>query len=437
MRGRRTLRLTTAATALVLFLAGCSTGAKTKAATSGSTEAPSGSITFWIQSADPFVAAHKAVIAEFEKDNPGSKVNLVQLPFADFQTRLTASLPQGTGPDAFEGYVPWMTGAIRAGQLDPVPSSYLTTADIEKRYYSSTLPSLKYKDTYFGLPANLAAGSTRVLLINSDVVRKAAVTVPADGASFEAWVAFWKSLTKQANGKTTLEGLGQSCGQPADQFLSYLLEYGGSLLSEDQRSAAFNSPAGVSALTTLTQLTTKYHVDDAAITDNNCIPQGVAATGYRGTWVLAAYKATFPNFTGEYRLMPLPTGAKNDLWQGGSGWGTFVPAKSVNKDLAWKFLQYLDQHRAEWIKQTGEIPAIKELAAQVSKTDPALYGAYYPILDKSRNEYTAGNYFTIYGDLSDMYTSVVLGKTDVKGALIKAESQINTHLKQWWSQYPS
>lgn len=392
-------------------------------------------LTFWIHGADPFIAAHEEIVAAFEEANPDVTVDLQSFPFADFNTRVTASLPAGEGPDVLEAYSPWMVGYIRTGLMDPVPDSLASAADLEERYYESTLSLLDFSDQYYGIPSNVAAGSTRVLLVNDDVVAEAGVDIE-DNETFEDWTADWQSLTVADGDSITRAGLGQSCGQPADQFVSYLLEYGGSVVTEDGRTAAFNDEAGRQALTLLGDLTTGQRVDSSSITDFVCIPQGTAATGYRGTWVIPEYTRDFPDFNWHFELMPLPPGATEDVWQGGSGWATYVPASSENRDAAWRFVEFLEENRDVWVENTGEIPAQRELAAQVAEEDPDLYGVYYPILEQSVHGYPSGDYFVLYQTLSDMVTAVTLGESTVDEALATAETAVNSHLEQWWSQYP-
>lgn len=429
--------------ALALVASGCATSNEetSDAATGGDQSSKSEqaveitTLTFWIHGAEPFIAAHEEIVARFEEENPDIQVDLQSFPFNDFNTRVTASLPAGEGPDVLEAYSPWMVGYIRTGLMSQVPEDILgSTEEIQERYYESTLSLLDFQDQYYGVPANIAAGSTRVLLVNDDIVDEAGINID-DNDAFEDWISDWQALTAADGDTITRSGLGQSCGQPADQFVSYLLEYGGTVVSENGREAAFNSEAGRQALEVLGDLVNEYKVDSTSIADFTCIPQGTAATGYRGTWVIPEYERDFPDFNWHYELMPLPPGATEDLWQGGSGWATYVP-ESDNTDAAWRFVEYLEENRRSWTDNTGEIPAQRELAAQVAEEKPDLYGVYYPILEQSVHGYPSGDYFAIYQTLSDMVTSVTLGEAGVDNALSTAEDAINSHLEQWWSQYP-
>lgn len=393
-------------------------------------------LTFWIHAADPFIAAHKSIIKKFEAANPGVTIDLQSFPFAEFNTRVVASIPRGKGPDVLEAYSPWMTGYIRAGRMAAVPSSVGTVAQLDKRYYPSTLPTLLYQKNYYGIPSNLAAGSTRVLLVNDKVIQDSGVKLPVNG-TFADWISTWQALTvKDNSGSITRSGLGQSCGQPADQFVTYLLQYGGTLLSKDGKKSAFNSKAGEQALQLLGDLVNKYKVDSPSLTEFNCIPQALAASGHRGTWVYPVYQGSVPSFTGTYVSLPLPTGASKNLWQGGSGWATFVPKASKKSSLAWKFVKFQQANWKGWHEQTGEIPADRALAKSMAAKNPKLYGAYLPVLSQSVNGYPFGDYFVNYQTLSDMVTSVVLEKASVQDALKTAESAVNAGLAQWWRQYP-
>ena len=411
------------------------TGCQSSSSSSNSGSGAKTSLVFWIHGADPFINAHKAIIQQFEADNPNVSVTLQSFPFADFNTKVVSTIPTGSGPDLLEAYSPWMVGYIRTGLMDQVPASTLSASEFPSRYYESTLSLLKYKNAYYGTPSNLAAGSTRVLLVNDKVVSDSGVDVSGN-KTFEDWITSWKALTKSSGGKITQEGLGQDCGQPADQFVSYLMEYGGSLYDSTGHKAGLNSAAGAKALGVLNDLTNTYQVNSTAITDFPCIPAGTAATGYRGTWVIPEYKKDYPALKYHYVLMPLPPGATQDVWQGGSGWATYVPKASKNKAAAWAFVKYIEAHRKTWIDDTGEIPADKALAKQEAAEKPELYGVYYPVLDQSKHGYPYGDYFAIYKILSDMYTSVALKQATVPAALATASTALDAHLSQWWSQYP-
>lgn len=439
--GRRSARLISLVLILPLLLsviAGCTGAAAPQA--SGGAAAPAESsegtkLVFWIHAAEPFIKAHTEIIEGFEKENPGITVELQSFPFAEFGTKVAAEIPAGGGPDVVEAYGPWMSIYMRNGKLSPVPDSFLTPDAERSRYYASTLTTLEYDGKFYGVPSNVAAGSTRVALVNDAIVDEAGVDL-SDNATFDDWIKDWQALTvKDDAGRVTRSGLGIYCGQTADLFVSYLMQFGGSVADETGHKAAFNSDAGRAALQTIADLVQKDQVDTIDITDFSCIPQGTAAMGYRGTWVIPTYLGEFPDFKWHYELLPLPTGATNEVWQGGAGWATFVPNGSKNQEAAWKFVQYLEDHRQPWIENTGEIPADKQLAATMAEANPALYGVYYPILEQSKHGYPYGDYFQIQSMFQDMVTMVLMGNATVDEALAQTEQTYNAQLDKWWKEF--
>jgi ABC-type glycerol-3-phosphate transport system substrate-binding protein len=228
-----------------------------------------------------------------------------------------------------------MMAYIRTGKIDPVPDSFLSRAQIADKYYSSTLALLDYNNKYYGIPSNLSADQTRVLLVNDQIVNDAKVNLD-DNQTMDDFIKDWQALTVVGtDGKMTRAGLGMVCAEPPYQFTSYLMEYGGSILTEDGKKAALNSDAGKKAFQFMMDLIEKYKVDSPDLTDFSCLGTGTAATSYRGTWFVPVLQADYPDFKYHFIKMPLPPGASVELWNGGSGWATFVPSNSANKDAAW------------------------------------------------------------------------------------------------------
>ncbi|SCL21583.1 carbohydrate ABC transporter substrate-binding protein, CUT1 family [Micromonospora pallida] len=90
----RTPRLLAALAAATLVLGGCSVG--------GDDDASSGDTTVTFRLWDDQVAkAYEESFAEFEKRNPGIKVNVELVPWADYWTKLPTDVASGTAADIF------------------------------------------------------------------------------------------------------------------------------------------------------------------------------------------------------------------------------------------------------------------------------------------------------------------------------------------------
>lgn len=388
----------------------------------------------WVHAADQFTKAQADLVNLYKTKNPNVEIEIQSFPWGDFPAKLVSSMASGVGPDVIQAYSPWMMSYIRTGKVEAVPDSFASADAIRQKYYESSLALLDYNGKYYGIPANVSLDQTRVLLVDDNLVNAAGVNLD-DNQTFDDFTKDWQALTVvDSSGTMTRAGLGMVCAEPPYQFTSYLMEYGGSILSEDGRKAALNSEAGHKAFQIMIDLVKKYKVDSALLTDFSCIGNGTAATSYRGTWFVSPILTDYPDFKWHFIKMPLPTGATTELFNGGSGWAEYVPSNSAHKDAAWDYIKFMDENREGWLAATYEVAASKELAAKQAKENPQLYGVYYPILEQSKHGWPYGDYFAIYDTLSAMFTSVVLDKATIDEALATAETTINKHLDEWWKQ---
>jgi ABC-type glycerol-3-phosphate transport system substrate-binding protein len=427
---------------LTLVLTACAKPVvKTEApvGSSAETQAPATTektkLIIWVHAAEPFTNAHGKIAELYMAQNPNVEIEIQSFPWSDYPAKLTSSLAADTGPDLIEAYSPWMMAYIRTGKVDPVPESFITSEDMVNTYYESTLALLGYDGKYYGVPSNISLDATRVLLVNDAIVEEAGVDI-TENKTIEDWISDWQALTvTDSEGQITRSGLGVTCSDPPYQFTSYIMEYGGSVLTEDGKKAALNSEAGKKALQFMSDILNVYKIDNSLISDSVCVGNGLAASSYRGTWFYPVLKADYPDFTGSYHVLPLPPGATVDVFHGGSGWASYVPANSANKDAAWDYLKFVEANRESWLIGTGETSANKVLAEKMAKENPALYEAYYSVLEQSKHGFAYGDFFVIWDAMQAMYTSVALGTATVDEALATAESTINTHLDQWWAQF--
>ena len=120
-------------------------------------------------------AAHmddmKALIAAFEKENPGVKVNLVTAPFDSYFTKLQTDIAAGNAPDVLEtNYENFATLASK-GVLRPITLD----GSASKTFYPAALNAFKFGGRQYALPISF---STVVLFYNKDLFDKAGVKYP-------------------------------------------------------------------------------------------------------------------------------------------------------------------------------------------------------------------------------------------------------------------
>ena len=205
-----------------------STGSSEKAA-NGSAE-----VEFWTMQLQPqFTDYFNSLIAQFEKENPGTKVRWVDVPWADMQSKILTATSAGTAPDVVNlnpdfaaqlaGRNAWMDLDSRIPDKDR--SQYLP-----KIWQAGTLDGKA-----FGIPWYL---TTSVTIYNQDLLKKAGVASPPKTYAELAQVA------KQVKEKTGKYAFFMTfVPEDSAEALQSFVQMGAPLLNA-QGKAAFNTPAG-------------------------------------------------------------------------------------------------------------------------------------------------------------------------------------------------
>jgi putative chitobiose transport system substrate-binding protein len=187
--------------------------------------APVQTIEFWTFSMKPkFTPWFNAVVARYEQDNPGVKIEWIDFPWDIIQTKLVTRIVAGKPPALVNLNVPWADEFARDGLLTPVD------ALLGPGYIPSTLDDLRFKGKVYGFPmySNVA-----VIAYNTDIFRKAGLT--RGPASLDEQLAF----ARQIAARTGKAGIA-----PALSKIDGLFMQQGLAVIEDGK-AAFNSPAHV------------------------------------------------------------------------------------------------------------------------------------------------------------------------------------------------
>src|SRR3989337_2098997 len=100
---RSTARALVSAVALVLALAGCTGGAPTSSSSASAGGGDDGQIRYLVEQPEDAATLKllQTHLADFEKQNPGTKVTLEAMPSDNMRTVLQTQLRSGEGPDVF------------------------------------------------------------------------------------------------------------------------------------------------------------------------------------------------------------------------------------------------------------------------------------------------------------------------------------------------
>jgi multiple sugar transport system substrate-binding protein len=249
---RRNLLTLGGAASVTLFLAGCA-GFSKPAAT-----AATGTLTFTTWGTDAELAGFRTQIARFEKANPGSKIALNAVPYAQMFTNIDAQLQAGNPPDIFR--VPYYTFGSYAGRGQLLDLTKHLPSGFSDRFTPAAWAAVQNKSKPFGVPHHT---DTTAILYNKSMLAAAGITdVPT--TLDKAWT--WKQFDDVA--ATLRKNLPASQypfaynwqGNGVTRWLTWLFEQNGRFLAENLTDPAIDSAAGRKALDFTSSFFTKQYV---------------------------------------------------------------------------------------------------------------------------------------------------------------------------------
>jgi len=361
------LAVAAAAVAAVLALAGCASGAAPS--TSGD-KITSKTMTFVTDQGGPAGAKYRQLIKEFEKANPGYKVNMEILPGDNtYNSVLTSRMSSSKSPDLFE----IINGANAA---KPFTNAHLLTDLGDQPWVKKLNPVVadaakSYDGHTYGFITQIDASG---FFYNKDLFTKYNVAVPTDWSELQAAIKTFRSA-----GVTPL-GVGGKDGWPV-ALMAYSMaaqrpEFApgnseGSALADGSKK--FSDSAGwKKTLDAFSSLVAEKAFDPnasgitwpASATD---FDNGNVAMFYQGDFAIPAIRDGKPAF--DVGMFPLP-------YQGSAvtvnyGSELAIPAKAPNAGLAKKFLNFLATKK-NYQKYLTSAAAFSSMNGVNGTLDPAL-----------------------------------------------------------------
>lgn len=287
-----------------------------------------------------------------------------------------------------------------------------------------------YQGAQYGVPWSVTPLG---LFINKDVAAKAGITeAPTDAAGYLKDLAALQSAGVQG------EWVDGAFFAGTLEFESLLWQFGGELYNKDVSKATFNSEAGVTALTWMSDLIKKGYSPPNVAQDGNikALQSGQTAYNWNGVW-----QTTNPGFAGlNWDTAPVPqVGTQKAVWSSSTHW--VFPAnkgQDANKTAAAAvFVKWMNERSAGWAA-TGELPADNAV-----RNDPATLQDH-PKMKPFLAELEYAHYETVAPGIADAnkfittaVNEVVTGSKTPKQALDDAASQADQVLAQNRTKYGS
>jgi multiple sugar transport system substrate-binding protein len=386
-------------------------------------------VVLWHGYTDYEAKAINNAVATYNKAHPNVHVTAQFYGNADYalQKVLTA-IAGGKYPDIAYLYGSW------AANIAKSPKTLDLTKLVKQKsfHYNDLWPAArlagKVNGKVVGVPAlidNLA------LVYNKKLFRQAHVAFPTAKWTWADMERAAKKLTNRSKKQFGWAYVNDGSEDTVWRFEALLWQAGGNILKPNGKQAAFNSAAGVKALTWLQRMVVKdrsVYLDSGNGNYANLFNSGRIAMLYTGPWDLAS----FPNVNYGVQILP---GAKNhQTISGPDNWVLFNNG-TQRSTAAWNFMKWFlsTKEHLKIARATGELPIRKsELKLPGYKKYVKKYkgiGTFVKNLANAKKARpTTDKYPKISQAIGQAVQAVLLGKAQPKAALDQAAGQVNSIL---------
>ena len=363
-------------------------------------------------------AAVTGIFADYEKQNPNVKIELISLPFPVLRQRLVVSARAGDPPDVAYVDGRWVPEMAVPGLIADITdaAAKLDRAD----WFPEPWKGCTVGGRIFAIPDRI---DPWLVYYNTELFEKAGIT------------AFPKTMDELAAAAVKITGggvygwglIGAKDASLISRFINFLYAFHGDLLTPDGKKSAFGQPDAVAALRFYTDLLVKYKAAQPSAMANglNDVNQlfmtGRAGMIIDGPWRQGTLKEQAPNL--KWSLGQLPPAAGKTPRYLTSSWYYTLFKGGRNQEAAFKFVDFLLKPE-NMAKSVVTLPARKSAARDPRFATPA----YKPWVDAipAAVPFTVTDKFTEIADVvGDAVQQVLGGVAAADKAAADADKKIN------------
>jgi len=416
MKHSRLVRLGLA-TAIVGLVAGCSSSPSDDGSSGASTGDSTEPVTITYSN---FISNGgnednmAAIVAAFEKDNPGITVDVTTLPYGDYFTALQTDLVAGTQADVFDIEYANYKAYVESGVAAPIEG-----IDAAK-YRDSLIQAYQTDGTQYAVPTSF---STVVLYYNKDLFDAAGVSYPT---------ADWTWKDEQAAAEAITDKSKDIWGdyQPFtyNEYFKTVAQAGGSFLSEDGSKVNFNTPEGVEAAKWLVNKvgnTMPAAGDASTDSDADLFSTGHLAMWHTGIWMFASMQDV--PFNWDIVVEPGLTRQASHLFSN----AVMVSANTKHMAAAAKWADYLATSQATIdarLANSWELPPVSDDGALAAYLTQGLPANRQAVFDSLKSVALAPSIGANQAQMSDIVTKYLgeaaAGRMSAEEAVQKAADEV-------------
>jgi multiple sugar transport system substrate-binding protein len=284
----------------------------------------------------------KSMTEQFQKQNPGIKVNLTFVAYEALHDKIVAAAPAGTYDTVLVDVI-WPAEFASKKMIVDITDRFPESE--RSKIFAGALKTTEYDVRYYGVPWIL---DTKYFFYNKKMLGEAGVSPPD---TWDAVVGAARALKSNGVVEYPLIWSWAQAEALICDYTTLLGAYGGKFFDESGEPA-FNSGGGLEALEFM-RMTLDEKLSNPASTESleedvrRIISQGEAAMALNWTYMFAL--ANDPNesqVAGQIDIAHTPKGPAGAPGVNGS-MGIAISNGSQNQDAAWKYIQFMTSQKIQ------------------------------------------------------------------------------------------
>ena len=384
-------------------------------------------VRFWAMGSEGEIV--RQLIPEFERRNPGIRVDVQQLPWTAAHEKLLTAFAGESLPDVCALGNTWIPEFALLGALAPLDAHLQATPAVEPQdYFRGAWESGELDGKVYAVPWYV---ETRLPFYRTDILREAGIAQPP-----RDW-AQWR---------TALAAVKQHVGPqryaillPLNEFeplLNLAIQQPDPLLRDDGRYGNFRSEGFKRALSFYKEM---FDRGWAPPVSNNQISnvwdefgRGYFSFYVSGPWNIAEFRKRLPPDVAEsWMTMPLP-GPDGPGASIAGGTSFVIFQSSQRKDAAWKLIAYLSEPQVQtrFHALTGDLPPRRSAwTSDALRRDPYA-GAFREQLERARAAPKVPEWERIAQEMRIVGEQMVGGRYDVEQAAAELDRRTDAILEK-------
>jgi arabinogalactan oligomer/maltooligosaccharide transport system substrate-binding protein len=413
--------------AMAVSVSACGSG-------SGSSGKASGPVTItWWDTSDATneAPAYQALVTQFEKANPTIKVNYVNVPFADAQTKFQTAAGSKGAPDVLRSDVGWVAGFAKEGFLAPLDGT--PAAAEQGKFEPQLITQATYQGHLYGMPE---VTDTLGIMYNKQLFARAGISKPP---------TTWDELKADAAAVKQKDGVDGFAFNPASYYaMPFLYGEGTDMVDAANKKITIVSPAAAKGIDTLKSLLSAPGVAKLDTTANNyadimdAFENGKTAMIIQGPWEITnVYKGSA--FTDHTNLgiaaVPAGSAGKAGAPIGGHNLVAYAGQDDAHLAASEKFIAFMTSAASESsiALHNSTLPTRPDAYTAAVDASPGIAG-FQAILSTGVARPSIPEYSSLYTPFQTDLTKILTGQESTQAGLQNTDTAFQKLLTGYAAQ---